>query len=157
MASNLFPNIKQAMDKFKASPFHKSEPKPVNRHQPASVVVWRTWLDRDRWLFMANSGKLIQEWRQAHFNLHGSWPDHITSPNTVELSDKGSLNDMQLIDLGADKRETCKICHGQGVAYILRGLLILNDIPQKLKSISCRCQPTNYKPGQKQTEADPWE
>jgi hypothetical protein len=157
MANSLFMNVRQAMDKFKASPFHKTEPKPIDRHQPASVVVWRTWIDRDRWLFLANTGKTIQEWRQAHFNLHGNWPSHIIPPDTVALSANGGLNDMQLIDLGADKRESCKICHGQGVAYILRGLLIVNDVPQKLRSIPCRCEPINNKKSKGPAGTEPWE
>jgi hypothetical protein len=155
--NNLFPNVKQAMDKFKASPFNKSEAKPVNRHQPGAVVVWKSWLDRDRWLFLARTGISIQDWRNAHFELHQQYPAHVAPPETYILNFAGQLNDMQYVDLKADKREECLICHGQGIAYILRGLLILNNIPQPLRTILCRCKPAIYRATKKQNEPESWD
>jgi hypothetical protein len=152
MGNKLFPNIKAAYDKFKLHNPTIDTPKPLTYNQPGSVIIWKTAIERDRWLLLGYTNTPIDTWRQAYYDLNQKPAPVIIIPETYIMGLGNNLNDQQLLDLNADDRQSCRICFGQGIAYVLRGLMIKDDIPTRLKAKQCWC---HYKKNQNQKE--PWE
>jgi len=145
--NGLFDTAIQTLARVRANRKYFGSPRPAEPNQPGAVVIWKSRIDMDRWLMMAHTKTATETWRQNESLISNKATPMIELPSTIVLSQNGreeSLTERQLSDLKADSRESCRICHQTGVAYIVRGLLINNDIPQKLKARPCWCG--NLKP-----------
>jgi len=130
--------LRNALKGYKAKP-KTDAPKPVDRRQPIAVAIFKSRFTYETWLFMAHIRKPIELWRQAFYDLHQKPAPAVDPPDGVTL-DFGELNDSQRAEYYCDDPGKCMVCHGTGIAYIIRGPLLLNDIPQRLYARTCWCR-----------------
>lgn len=135
--------VSKAFNAFKSSGKTFQPPQPIDKRQPGAVLLFQSRQHQENWLFMASTKTPTQTWRDAFYKLHQKPSPQVPFPDTLILnkttSGKEYLNDQQILDHHADTPQTCKLCHGLEVAYVLRNPLILNDIPQKVRAVPCWC------------------
>lgn len=148
MGKSLVGSIKR-ISKLRQETKNKPEAKVVRvqRHEPPHVCQFKSKAQMDVWLFCMGKNITLNTWAEFHKKLNFKEPamNIFEMPSSRQLQHDGDIprEYFKSVNSGVDftkDKKGCRLCWGYGMAYIIRGPLLFNDIPGKLIATKCWCQ-----------------
>jgi hypothetical protein len=130
------------------------KPIEIRRPDPGHVALFYSKEHLHIWLFCMYQHITLAHFESIHNQLHNRPLDKrcLEEPNSVftggnrkeSIDMFKAVNAEFYIDGQRDKMKDikafCHLCHGTGFAYIIRGPILLHDIPSNLRAAQCWCR-----------------
>lgn len=143
-------DIKPAMLAYKKAVFDEIKPLSYKPNDPGYVALFSSTAQMNMWIFCQGNHITFTNWKKSYRELHDKdappeyFDDPVARPNPVGAEDVKDffykINPHLKGTSPYERTAKCQICHGTGLAYIIRGPLIQHDTPSGLKATICICR-----------------
>ena len=118
-------------------------------NQPPFLCIFESLAHLEVWLFCSRTGTSLSDWITEYNEMWKRKPNHLwlTPPKLHQIEEDDAAFSRYFEEINAavitDReklRASCGICHGTGLAWLMRGPLLLHDTPGPLGMRPCWCR-----------------
>ena len=111
--------------------------------QAQGVAIFRNREHRETWEYCMANKVNFESWLKEYEIVVGELPDSelFSDPKSIMVDDEGNI-EASVYDRAVTikkGKKNCKICHNTKYAYLIRGIILKNNIPANLIKTPCWC------------------